>query len=215
MFFGTNNSTRMTIDASGNVGIGTSSPAYKLDVNGSSAAKQFILEHQLNQTCRGAIYYGTPLTITDVVTPTDHNYATYICAYSDSANSKIVLAASTGIFLDCSTTVTGSFTSTGDQVVSSDATLKTNLQDVTYSVEDIAKTRAVTFDWKDGRGKSAGSIAQDWKPLIPELVHGEEGSMTLAYGQIALVNTIIEAREIEVLKKRVAELEDEVKRLRS
>ena len=109
----------------------------------------------------------------------------------------------------------GSLVTTGDQVISSDINLKTNLAPVTYSVEDIAKTRAVTFDWKDGRGKSAGSIAQDWKPLIPELVHGEEGNMSLAYGQIALVNTIIEAREIDVLKKRVAELEAEVQRLRS
>jgi hypothetical protein len=111
--------------------------------------------------------------------------------------------------------VVGTILSTGDQVISSDAALKTNFSRINYSVSDIAACRAVTFDWKDGRGRSAGSIAQDWKPLIPELVHGEDGNMTLAYGQIALVNTIIEAREIDVLKKRVAELEAEVKRLRS
>lgn len=107
--------------------------------------------------------------------------------------------------------VVGNILSTGDQTISSDLTLKMNLQDVTYSVSDIAKCRAVTFDWKDGHGHSAGSIAQDWKPLIPELVHGEEGGMTLAYGQIALVNSILEAREIERLKERVAELENQLK----
>ena len=79
----------------------------------------------------------------------------------------------------------------------------------------------MTFDWKDGRGHAAGSIAQDWKPLIPELVHGEEGNMTLAYGQIALVNTILLARKsesheerIKELEARVAELEMENERLR-
>ena len=114
-------------------------------------------------------------------------------------------------------TASGTLTTTGDQVISSDATLKENLAPVTYSVEDIAKTRAVTFDWKDGRGHSAGSIAQDWKPLIPELVHGEEGNMTLAYGQIALVNSILLAKheteqdkEIKKLKARVKELEKQL-----
>ena len=111
----------------------------------------------------------------------------------------------------------GLVVSAGDQVISSDINLKDNLVPVTYSVEDIAKTRAVTFDWKDGRGHSAGSIAQDWKPLIPELVHGEEGNMTLAYGQIALVNTILLAKheteqdkEIKKLKARVKELEKQL-----
>ena len=117
---------------------------------------------------------------------------------------------------------TGTLVTRGDQVISSDATLKENLQDVTYTIADIAKTRAVTFDWKDGRGHSAGSIAQDWKPLIPELVHGEEGNMTLAYGQIALLNSILLARRsesheerIKALEARVAELELENEQLRA
>ena len=101
----------------------------------------------------------------------------------------------------------GNFSTTGDQVVSSDATLKTNIQPVTYSVADIAKAHAVSFDWKDGRGHSVGSIAQDWKPICPELVHGEEGNMTLAYGQLALVNTILLARQSESHEERIKRLE--------
>ena len=118
----------------------------------------------------------------------------------------------TGFLATLSTS--GLFTTAGDQVVSSDIALKKNLMDITYGVEDIAGCRAVTFDWKDGRGRSAGSIAQDWQKLIPELVHGEEGSRSLAYGQLALVNSIIIARheteqdrEIRRLSMRVAELE--------
>lgn len=134
-----------------------------------------------------------------------------------TASGNATIAGNVGIGTDYPSQklhVVGNLLSTGDQVVSSDATLKTNLADITYSVADIAKAPAVTFDWKDGRGRSAGSIAQYWKNVLPELVHGEEGNMSLAYGQLALVNTIIEAREIETLKARVAELEAEVKRLR-
>ena len=110
--------------------------------------------------------------------------------------------------------VAGSILSSGDQVVSSDLTLTTNLTPVTYSVKDIAKARAVEFDWKDGRGHSMGSIAQDWLGIAPALVHGEEGNMSLAYGQLALVNTIIEARAIESLQVHESEQDKEIRELR-
>lgn len=110
--------------------------------------------------------------------------------------------------------VAGNIQSTGDQVVSSDLTLKDNLTPVTYSVSDIAKARAVEFDWKDGRGHSMGSIAQDWLSIAPALVHGEEGNMSLAYGQLALVNTIIEARAIESLQVHESEQDKEIRELR-
>ena len=111
-------------------------------------------------------------------------------------------------------TVYGSITSTGDQVVSSDATLKTNWRGLNYGVTDIAKATAGVFDWKDGRGTSAGTIAQDWKKLVPELVHGEEGNMTLAYGQIAMLNTILLARKSEDHEERIKALEAENRRLK-
>lgn len=119
-------------------------------------------------------------------------------------------------------TVNGSITSTGDQVISSDATKKKNWRDLKYGVADIAKTTAGVFDWKDGKGESAGTKAQDWMHLVPQLVHGEEGHMTLAYGQIAMLNTILLARRSEDHETRIkalelenAELRKEIERLRS
>lgn len=112
----------------------------------------------------------------------------------------------------------GALVTTGDQTVASDATLKKNWRGLNYGVEDIASATAGVFDWKDGHGTSAGTIAQEWKTLIPELVHGEEGGMSLAYGQAAMLNTILLARheteqdrEIRQLKARVDELETRLK----
>lgn len=123
---------------------------------------------------------------------------------------------------NASLTVRGTITSTGDQVISSDATKKKNWRDLKYGVADIAKATAGVFDWKDGKGESAGTKAQDWMHIIPQLVHGEEGHMTLAYGQIAMLNTILLARRsedhesrIKALEEENAELRKEIERLRS
>jgi len=174
---------------SGNLGIGTTSPTQKLHVEGGVYAS-----YGYRTTNDFGLYKGSNISHGF----TDNDGALYYSGYTLGVWANVLKVFAT-------------IDSTGDQVISSDETLKTNLQDVTYSVSDIAKCRAVTFDWKDGHGHSAGSIAQDWKPLIPELVHGEEGGMTLAYGQIALVNSILEAREIERLKERVAELENQLR----
>lgn len=115
--------------------------------------------------------------------------------------------------------VIGTFSTTGDQVVTSDATKKTCLRDISLSVEQIAGAPAVTFDWKAG-GHSFGSIAQYWKGVLPESVLGPEGDYSLAYGQLALVSSIVLARreteqdrEIKRLKERVALLENKVEQL--
>lgn len=123
---------------------------------------------------------------------------------------------------DGKATIAGSLTTSGDQTISSDATLKTNWKELNYTVKDIANVKIGIFDWKDGHGTSAGSVAQDWKKLIPELVHGDEGNMTLAYGQIAMLNTILLARRsedhetrIKALEAENAKLKEEIKRLKN
>ena len=115
--------------------------------------------------------------------------------------------------------VIGTISTTGDQVVTSDATRKANLRDILISVEQIAGAPAITFDWKAG-GHSFGSIAQYWKGVLPESVLGDEGDYGLAYGQLALVNSIVLAkheteqdREIKRLKERVEFLENKVEQL--
>lgn len=114
----------------------------------------------------------------------------------------------------------GTLRTAGDQVVTSDIRMKKNLKPIDLKVEDIAKCRAVTFDWTTG-GHSFGSIAQDWLPILPEAVK-QGDTLGLAYAQLATVGLITVAkheteqdREIRKLKEKVKGLEEEVKRLRS
>jgi len=109
--------------------------------------------------------------------------------------------------------VAGLIASTGDQVITSDENKKTHFQDINLSVEQIANAPAVTFDWKAG-GHSFGSIAQYWKPLLGEMVLGEEGNYSLAYAQGAFVNAIINARAIVALQDHETEQDKEIRELR-
>ena len=123
-------------------------------------------------------------------------------------------------FSDGALNVNGAIVSAGDQIIASDERIKRNFKAIELSVDQIASCRAVSFDWAAG-GHSFGSVAQDWEPLVPEAV--KQGDIkTLAYGQLALVAAINIAKhdterdkEIRRLRKRVKNLEEEVKRLKA
>ena len=139
------------------------------------------------------------------------------CKDLDAAGKVNVGAPS---FSDGALNVNGAIVSSGDQVVTSDIRMKTNIKPIELSVEQIAKCRAVTFDWTTG-GHSFGSIAQDWQDILPEAVHNGE-TLSLAYAQLGTVIGITLAKheteqdkEIRKLKEEVNNLKAEVKRLRA
>lgn len=181
-----------TILGYGNVGIGCTSPAQKLHVSGSTRFEP--TENTGFQIIRrpGAGYAG-------ITYYPDNQTTNYWTSGSDGTSNSY------RYFFQYKGTYVSAISTGGVFSTISDATQKENFRDIEYTTEDIAYAPAVTFDWIDGRGKSAGSIAQYWKDIIPELVDGEDGGMSLAYGQIALINSIILARENMRLR---AEIED-------
>ena len=59
--------------------------------------------------------------------------------------------------------------------ITSDRKLKENIVTVDNALDKVSQLNGVEFDWKDGRGKSAGVIAQDVEKVLPQLVSQAKG----------------------------------------
>ena len=98
----------------------------------------------------------------------------------------------------------------------SDSTLKTNIQPTTYGLAALMQLRPVNFTWKENGTNDVGFIAQEVKLVIPELVHGKQGSYAISYGQLSAVITqavqeqqkVIEAQQVAInaLTQKVEQL---------
>ena len=101
---------------------------------------------------------------------------------------------------------------------SSDRSLKDNIAEVSaeQSMSIVRQLRPTTWNWKKDGKKSYGLIAQDVEPIVPEMVVSME-HLHLEYNQlhafeIGAIQHI--DSEVELLKRRVTELENELKQYR-
>lgn len=100
-------------------------------------------------------------------------------------------------------------TKTGIWTNASDSTKKCNIRPIPYGLNEILKLRPVTYQLKDLRVSDIGFLAQEVKLVLPEIVYGKEGEMTLSYGQVTAVLTKAmqeQQKQIEDLKNEVEEL---------
>lgn len=107
-------------------------------------------------------------------------------------------------------------TTAGVWTNASDVKNKENIEDITYGIEIIKSLRPRQFDVKSDGSHNIGFIAQEVKPLVPEVVHettiGDTGEshLGLDYGSLTAVLTkaLQEAlAKIETLEVKVAALE--------
>jgi len=100
---------------------------------------------------------------------------------------------------------TGELTATSYDT-SSDINLKKNIQKLENASEKLKQISGYSFDFIDNGKSSIGVIAQEIEKVFPELVHGEEGSKAVAYGN--LVALLIETNKD--LLKRIEDLEKKI-----
>ena len=181
------------VDCSNNrVGIGITSPATVLDVNGASnftGTSSFIS----SQTVLGTGYFagkvgigntapGSELTVTGTLAQT----VTVSCATG-------IQATSSGALVGC---------------VASDLRLKDNIQPLEYSPLLIDSLKPISYDWKEGTNRDkrhhAGFGAQDVQKTFPRAVV-DAGKNTLGIDSNAMIAVLV--KEIQNLRKRVAIIE--------
>lgn len=102
----------------------------------------------------------------------------------------------------------------------SDARHKDVKRGVELTVEQIAAMPAVIFEWldKDLRdvdpGEHVGTLAQAWQKILPQSVsEQQDGTLTMGYGEAALVSVITLARRVLKLARRMLNLSRHVLRL--
>ncbi|SFB96956.1 Chaperone of endosialidase [Flexibacter flexilis DSM 6793] len=221
------NSMRMAIDASGNMGVGTTSPSEKIDV---PSGKINVGQLTGYQTKIGAgfidFYDVTGATKTSNIAQNNSSGDLYINNLTASNNT--IINYNNGGFLGIGTnaptvklqvyngSTTGKYTTTG-WTHSSDARLKTNVMPVTQALALVSQLNGVYYNWKQtpNANRQIGFLAQDVRKIVPEVVEGKEGdiekgeTLSMAYQNLVpvLVNAIKEQQaQIEALKTENASL---------
>jgi hypothetical protein len=109
----------------------------------------------------------------------------------------------------------GNLTMTGTITANSDERLKKDWSDLPADfVERLAQIKHGTYTRIDSGERQAGSSAQDWQKLLPEVVQtgsDEEKTLSLAYGNAALVSVVELAKVVIELKAEVQSLKAQLK----
>ena len=81
----------------------------------------------------------------------------------------------------------------------SDATLKTNVETLTGSLDAVKSLRGVSYDWIENGGSEIGVIAQEVEAVLPDVVStNDEGIKSVKYGNMVAV--LIEAIKEQQLR---------------
>jgi hypothetical protein len=220
---------RVRVDASGNVGIGTQSPAYVLDVRGGSAAlinssadPFFIIGEGLGASDYGYIQWdrtNNHLAIgsgsTSVIKFVASNSATEWMRLNAGGELLIGTTADNGAYL---LQVNSQIYATNATIATSDARFKTNVESLTDATSVIESLRPVAFDFipqadrNFATERQVGLIAQEAEAALAGTDYADSvvaqcgDHLGLAYEK--LVPVLIKA--LQESNARIAALEERI-----
>jgi len=222
----------------GDVGVNTTTPDYTLDVNGTVGINDYIYHNGDEDTYLYLGYnqidlYGGGVKL--ITAEEDIHDAVIINDFSSDVDFRVESDVSShALFVRGSDSWVGIKTGTPGYLLdvagachassfptSSDARLKTDVEQLKNVLDRLEKIRGVSFDWNDlyesfGRStghREIGVIAQEVEEQFPELVTtwGEEGYRAVDYGR--LTGVLIEA--VKELRAANRELRKEIEAIKA
>lgn len=214
-----------TIDSSGNVGMGTSTPSYRLSVYNSAAATSNVESGGAGSTAYQR-FAGLTAGSSSQAYLTGLNITNGNGAYEiyDQTAGASRFWVSTGGNIGVGTIapsekfeVAGNVKGTSF-INSSDRRLKKNIK-VVSGLPAILQLRGVTYDWKEDGSMDMGVIAQETEEIFPWAVVTDKVSGYKGVKYNALIGPLIEAvkdldKKDKQIDRRIASLEEENQKLK-
>jgi hypothetical protein len=161
----------------------------------------------LNQNTTGTATNATNIAIAADTASAGTFFVPYV-----SATTGNVAAKGTRLTVQPST---GNFTAAGTVTANSDERLKTDWANLPADfLERLAGVKSGTYTRLDTGARQAGSSAQDWQKLLPEVVtvgDDEQATLSLGYGNAALVAAVELAKVVVELKAELQFIKQQLK----
>ncbi len=199
----TNGVERLTINSSGLVGIGSTSPAYKLHVLGNGFFDDGASTIQL---------LSRPDSVLDVNNSTAAKRSFSIHHYTGSSLIAQWYNCPAGVCAQkMAFDTAGNMVIAGTLTQSSDRNLKKDIEPLENSLAKISTLKGVSYNWKDESNpeKQIGLIAQEVAKVYPEVVREDKDGL-LSVGYQNLIAPIIEA--IKELNNKMTSSDERYKR---